>query len=145
MRKTLLLVLLAVSCLGLGCGKFRKTKECNAFIDKVNSSVSEIERLSASKGEDEQQAIDNMKKIGDLWDALAKDVSAIDITTPDLKKHATEYQGMCTRAATTARQVATALESKNADQGDKAQKEFDRIVKEEDELVNKINGYCQAP
>jgi hypothetical protein len=72
-------------------------------------------------------------------------VGAIDITTPDLKKSATEYQGMCTRAATTARAVATALENKNADQGVAAQKEFDKVVKEEDELVNKINTYCQAP
>jgi hypothetical protein len=145
MRQFFLLLLLALFSTTLGCGKFRKTKECNAFIDKVNGSVKEIERLSAAKGDDDAQAIANMKKIGDLWEALAKDVGAIDITTPELKKSATEYQGMCTRAAATARQVATALESKNADQGDTAQKEFDKIVKEEDELVNKINTYCQAP
>jgi hypothetical protein len=145
MRQTLLLVLLALLSTTIGCGKFRKTKECNAFIDKVNGSVKEIERLSAAKGEDDAQIAGNMRKIGELWDTLAKDVGAIDITTPDLKKNATEYQGMCTRAATTARAVATALENKNADQGVAAQKEFDKVVKEEDELVNKINTYCQAP
>jgi len=86
-----------------------------------------------------------MKKLGELYDQLAKDVGALDITTADLKKHATAYQEMCTKAANTARQVASAIETKNADQADSAQKEFDSIVKQEDDLVNQINSFCQAP
>jgi len=145
-NRFVLAVAVAALCLvPTGCGKFKKTKECNAFIDKVNASIKEIEQHSASKGTDDAQVISEMKKLGELYDQLAKDVGGLDITTPDLKKHATAYQEMCTKAANTARQVAGAIETKNAGQADSAQKEFDTIVKQEDDLVNQINTYCQAP
>lgn len=128
-----------------GCGKLKKTKECNAFIEKVNTAIKEIEQNSASKGGDDAQVISAMKKLGDLYDALAKDVGALDLSTPELKAHATNYKEMCTKAASTARQVATAIETKNPEQADTAQKEFDKIVKQEDDLVNQINTFCQAP
>jgi hypothetical protein len=51
---------------------------------------------------------------------------------------------MAKRAAETARQVADAVETNNADKAQAAQKEFDGIVKEEDQLVNNINSFCQA-
>jgi hypothetical protein len=144
-RPAVAVALVLASCLAPGCGKFKKTKECNAFIEKVNTAIKEIEQHSASKAGDDAQVISEMKKLADLYDQLAKDVGALDITTPDLKKHAGEYQGMCGKAAQTARQVATAVETKNADQADNAQKEFDKIVKQEDDLVNQINGFCQGP
>jgi uncharacterized protein YoxC len=144
-RFVVALAVVALSFTATGCGKFKKTKECNAFIDKVNTSIKEIEQHSASKGTDDTQVVAEMKKLGELYDQLAKDVGALDITTPDLKKHATAYQEMCTKAANTARQVASAIETKNADQADSAQKEFDTIVKQEDDLVNQINTFCQAP
>ncbi|MCC6668863.1 MAG: hypothetical protein IT375_34275 [Polyangiaceae bacterium] len=128
-----------------GCGKFKKTKECNAFIDKVNTAIKEIEQHSGSKGSDDAQVIASMKKLGDLYDQLAKDVTALEVTTPELKSHAANYKEMCTKAASTARQVATAIETKNPEQAETAQKEFDKIVKQEDDLVNQINTFCQAP
>ena len=137
-------VLLLACSLLLGCGKIKKTKECNAFIDKVNTAIKEIEKHSASKGGDDAQVISDMKKLADLYDQLSKDVGALELSTPELKKHATDYQGMCTKAASTARQVASAIETKNAEQADTAQKEFDKIVKQEDDLVNQINTFCQA-
>ena len=147
MRQRFVLAAFAVSAALMltGCGKFKKTKECNAFIEKVNTSIKEIEQNSASKGGDDAQVISAMKKLGDLYDQLAKDVGALDVSTPELKAHATNYREMCTKAASTARQVATAIETKNPEQADTAQKEFDRIVKQEDDLVNQINTFCQAP
>lgn len=147
MRQRFVLAAFAISAalLVTGCGKFKKTKECNAFIEKVNTAIKEIEQNSASKGGDDAQVISSMKKLGDLYEQLAKDVGALELTTPELKTHATTYKEMCTKAASTARQVATAIETKNPEQADSAQKEFDKIVKQEDDLVNQINGFCQAP
>ena len=128
-----------------GCGKIKKTSECNAFIDKVNTSLKEIEKHTGTKAENEAQTIAGMKKLGELYEQLAKDVGGIEITTADFKKHVTEYQQMAERAASTSRDVASAVEAKDGEKIDKAQKEFDQIVKSEDELVNKINSFCQAP
>jgi methyl-accepting chemotaxis protein len=135
------LIALSVS----GCGKIKKTSECNTFIDKVNASLKEIEKHTSTKAENEAQTISGMKRLGDLYEQLAKDVGAIEIATPELKKHVGDYQAMAQRASTTSRDVASAVEAKDGDRIDKAQKEFDQIVKQEDELVNKINSYCQAP
>lgn len=140
------LALAAAICLATaGCGKIKKTSECNAFIDKVNTSLKEIEKHTTSKGEDDAQTIAEMKKLGELYEQLSKDVGALEITTADLKKHATDYQQMAQKAAATARDVAAAIETKDGDKAEKAQKDFDQIVKQEDELVNKINSFCQAP
>ena len=128
-----------------GCGKIKKTSECNTFIDKVNTSLKEIEKHTSTKAENEAQTISGMKRLGELYDQLAKDVGGIEITTPDLKKQVDDYQAMAQKAASTSREVASAVEAKDGDKIDKAQKEFDQIVKQEDELVNKINSYCQAP
>jgi hypothetical protein len=147
MRYRFVLAALAASAaLALpGCGKIKKTKECNAFIEKVNTSIKEIEQNSANKGGDDAQVIASMKKLGELYDQLAKDVGGLEVTTAELKTHASTYKEMCTKAADTAREVASAIETKNPEQAAKAQGEFDKIVKQEDDLVNQINTFCQAP
>jgi methyl-accepting chemotaxis protein len=128
-----------------GCGKIKKTSECNTFIDKVNASLKEIEKHTTKKSDNEAQTIAGMQKLAELYTELAKEVGGLEITTADLKKQVSEYQTMAERAAATSRDVAAAVQAKDGDKIDKAQKEFDQIVKQEDELVNKINSFCQAP
>ncbi len=138
-------MLLLTALLVSGCSKITRTKECGAFIDKVNAALKVIEQHTNTTGKDDARAVADMKKLGELYETLAKDVSALEITTPDLKTHAVEYQGMATKAAAAARQVAEAIEKKDQPKADTARAEFDKIVKQEDELVGKINGLCQAP
>jgi hypothetical protein len=143
LRHTIALVLVALAT--AGCGKIKKTSECNTFIDKVNASLKEIEKHTSTKAENDAQTISGMKTLGQLYEQLGKDVGAIEITTAEFKKHVTDYQQMAARAASTSRDVAAAVEAKDGEKIDKAQKDFDQIVKDEDELVNKINSFCQAP
>lgn len=143
-----LLFLAAVGAIALattGCGKIKKTSECNTFIDKVNASLKEIEKHTTKKSDDEAQTIAGMQKLGELYSSLAKEVGSLEITNPEFKKHVGEYQQMAEHAAATSRDVAAAVEAKDGEKIDKAQKDFDQIVKQEDELVNKINSFCQAP
>ncbi|HMJ09855.1 MAG TPA: hypothetical protein VK524_00545, partial [Polyangiaceae bacterium] len=133
MRPRCYAFVLAMLCLPLaGCGKMKKTTECNAFIEKVNTSLKEIEKHTNTKGTDQKAAAQDMKKLAGLYDKLATDVAALGVTTPDLKKHADDYQAMAKKAADTARQVAEAVETNNLDKAQTAQKEFDGIVKQED-------------
>lgn len=135
-----------VCCIALaagGCSKFKRTKECNAFIDKVNASLKEIEKHTAGGNEDEGAAIKEMRELAKLYDKLTAEIGALSISNQDLKKQATEYQNMAGKAAATARQVADAIESKDVEKATAAQKQFDLIVKQEDQLVSSINGLCQ--
>ncbi|HLV20300.1 MAG TPA: hypothetical protein VKZ49_05445, partial [Polyangiaceae bacterium] len=92
-RSTALAVLLSVPVLA-GCGRFKRTKECNAFIDKVNTSLKRIEVQTTSAGGDEGADVATMRKLADLYQALGKDIAALQITTPELEQSATEYRQM---------------------------------------------------
>ena len=142
MRQSLAALTLVTAVL-LGCGKMKKTSECNTFIDKVNTSLQEIQKHTNS-GSDKAQNIAAMKKVGDLYDKLGSEVSALDISTDELKKFATEYQAMCTKAAGAAKNVASALETDDVGKAEAASKEFDAVEKQEDALVDNINKFCQA-
>lgn len=126
-----------------GCTKFKRTKECNAFIDKVNAALKEIEKRPAAAQADEGAAVSEMRELAKLYEQLAKDITALAVTNEELAKHATEYQQMATKAAATARQVADAFEANDVEKATVAQKQFDAIVKQEDQLVSSINGLCQ--
>lgn len=143
-RSWSIIVALACAVAVGGCSKMKKTTECNAFIDKVNTSLKEIEKHTNAKTADQKAAIADMKKLAGLYDRLATDVGALSISTPDLKRHSSDYQQMAKRAAEAARQVADAVETNNLAKAQAAQKVFDGIVKQEDQLVNNINSFCQA-
>src|SRR5690242_1832072 len=100
---TAFLVIAGLAVSASGCGKMKKTSECNAFIDKVNTSLKEIEKHTSSRGTDQKSAAADMKKLADLYDKLGADVGALSVTTPELKKHAGDYQAMAKKAASTAR------------------------------------------
>jgi hypothetical protein len=138
-----LTVLLCMVLLGAtGCGKFKRAKECNAFIDKVNVALKDIEKRTSAPEGDEKAAVGEMRELAKLYEKLSQDIAALGITSQELKKQAADYQQMATKAAGTARQVADAIEGKDIEKATAAQKQFDLIVKEEDQLVSSINQLC---
>jgi hypothetical protein len=145
----LVLSSLALATLSLGvfpgCASIKKQKECVAFVEKVNTSVSDIEKHSkGANGGDAKAASDSMKKVAELYDKLGTDIGALGIETPDLKAKATEYQGMCTKAAKAARDVAEALDKTDAAKAETAQKDLEAVSKQEDTLVSSVNTFCQG-
>jgi len=144
MRNGLALLVLLTAVL-LGCGKLNKGKECNAFIDKVNASLPEIQKAANSDSEDLKASAAAMKKVADLYDKLGNDIGSQDIGTDELKKFATEYKAMCAKASSAARKVADAFETSDLAKAETAKKELDEVEKQEDTLVDNINKFCQAP
>jgi len=123
------------------CGAVKKTQECNALIEKINSAQQEAEKVTSSS---EPSAAD-MKKFADLLDKLATDIKGMDISTEELKGYANEYGEMASKTGLAARKVAEALETKDLEKANAAQKEFQGISGKEDALVDKINTFCGAP
>ena len=141
-RRLAYVTLLALAPI-VGCQRGKKIDECNGFIDKVNTSLKQIEAQTGSDVQDDKAAATEMRQLADQYDKLASQVGALEITTEKLKAQVGEYQKMANAAATAARQVATAIETKDLEKAKAAQKEFDKIVKQEDALVSGINGFCQ--
>ena len=128
-----------------GCGKIKKTKECNEFIEMVNSSLQNIEKQTQTKSDDPKKLAADMKNLASLYDKLSTDVGGLDLSTEELKAHAKEYQTMAKGAADAAREVAEALEKQDPSKATSAQNKFTKITAQETTLVNKINTFCSAP
>jgi hypothetical protein len=144
MRGSMLKIsLLAV--LLFGCGKMKKTQECNAFIDKVNTSLPEIQKAANTNSEDPKASATAMRKVAELYDKLGADISGQEIGTDDLKKYAGEYHQMCSKASGAAKKVAEAFETTDLAKAETAKKELDEVEKQEDTLVDNINKFCQTP
>ena len=143
MRRRAFLLIVA-ACLALsGCNRARKVEECSAFIDRVNGALRQIERNTQMEAQDDSAAVAEMRRLADQYDTLAHDVGTLKISSRQLRVHALAYRRMANSAASAARQVAAAVESKNIQEATQAQNAFDEIVKQEDRLVARINDFCQ--
>jgi hypothetical protein len=140
--RALLLTMIAWLALS-GCNRARKAEECSRFIDKVNGALRQIEHNTQTEAQDDSAAVAEMRRLADQYDTLANDVGALKISSRELRAQALEYRRMANSAASAARHVATAVESKDIQEATDAQNAFDQIVKQEDQLVARINDFCQ--
>src|SRR5688572_14922040 len=90
MRGSMLMIALLTLPL-VGCGKMKKTQECNAFIDKVNTSLPEIQKAANTNSDDPKASAAAMRKVAELYDKLGADIGGQEIGTENLKKFSTEY------------------------------------------------------
>ncbi len=112
--------------LGAGCGEVTKIQECSAVIEAVNKGQSVFKDI----GSDAKQFEGHAKKVEDFEKAIGE----VKVTDAELKKHVEEYRTMVTDMAKVLRDAAKGDQS--------VEKRIDKIASTEDELVNKINNYC---
>jgi hypothetical protein len=148
MRRTVTVSLvawaLASSVAASACGR-QQTKECEAFISMVNAALREIDERSPPAGDRTPAKPGDMRALADRYELLAKDVGGTDIVTAELRGLAGEYKRMAERAAATARRIADAIEKGDLEQAKAASDDFDRVSKQETDLVGRINGFCKGP
>lgn len=137
-------VLVSFAVAASGCARRRRARECNAFIDKVNGALTEINQYTDTTGVDDATVVQHMKKLSQLYDQLAGEIGAMQIRTPDLKKGADEYQSMARSASAAARHMADAFEKKDVGESKSAEQEFKKVVTREHALISRINGTCSA-
>jgi hypothetical protein len=141
-----LVALIAATSVGVSaCGRVKRGKECEAFISMVNAALREIDERSPAEGDRTPAKPGDMRALADRYQKLAKDVAATEISTAELRGLAGEYQGMAERAAATARRIADAIEKGDLVQAKAASDDFDRVSKQETDLVTRINGFCKGP
>lgn len=125
-----------------GCGQ-KKLSECNALIDVINKGVQSLEK--GQKAGADQTGIGDLKAMAEAMDKVAADAAAVKLETPELQRYSTDYQGMAKDVAKAAREMAGAVEAKDADKSNSAQAAMEKAVKQEDPLVESINKFCQSP
>jgi hypothetical protein len=138
----LLALSVGLACL-YGCGEMKKASECNAIIDVLNEG-----QKHQPQGKEDSLAAD-IKSLEE-WDAK---VAKVEVTDAELKKHVGDYRDMIqtmVKSFKTLEATSKALKEvkdpaeieKKSKELDAVSKSLDGIEKTEDELVSKINGYC---
>lgn len=114
-----------------------KISQCNRLIEVINAEQNTIRNAKT----DDANA---MKELADKLDGVVKKVEGVEVKDEKLVKFRGDYIGLISDFAKTARNTAGAMESKDLNKLQEAQKELKKIGPRESNLVNDINSYCQG-
>jgi len=127
----------------VGIGGSRKTEECNALIQVINTGIRDLE-MSASPTAD-PSGVGELRSMAVAMDKVAAAAAGVKLTIPQLTNASAEYQAMVKAVAKAARDMANAARAKDAKRINAAQAAMEKAVKAEDPLVDRINAFCQGP
>lgn len=139
MKAGALAVLVAVA----GCHNATEETECAHFIEKVNASLVDINQHTHITGMDGPKMVSEMNTLADLYDKLARDIAAMPISTSELSTRAEAYRRMAQSAASAARHLASAVQNKDPQAVQVADKEFKDVVARESKLIASIDTVCK--
>jgi hypothetical protein len=142
MKRALLAAVALLAFAVGGCGRQRRARECNTFIDKVNGALKEINRYTDTNGVDNAAIVRNMTELSRRYRQLAGDIDEMHIQTPDLKRGTDEYRSMARAAAAAASHMAEAFQNKDVAESKSAEGEFQAVVNREHALIARINATC---
>lgn len=129
--------------------KTAKRAECNAFSDRVNQMSAALQKLTGKRSEDDlvdgkgdEALAQKRRKIGAVYADMAKDVRALPISTEVLRGHADQYAALCTELAGTATALADFVSRGEGDRAQAEQRQFNELVRRENDKISEINAYC---
>jgi len=132
--------LFALLVCSLGCQE--KSKECQRFIGTVNKTLREIDARPQPKADDVAAVAAHRKALAQQYEALAKDVSKLNLSDPDLVARAERYSGLAKAAGAALTAGFQALKAGDPKAAEASQKQFDAVAQEEAALVREINDLC---
>lgn len=137
------MVVLSISAFGLlGCGK-SKIEECNALVGALKPGIDDIHSRTSSIAS-KPEALGEFKGLAEAADKVAEEGAKVELRSVELQKLSSDYQRVMKDFAKTAREVSEA-KSTEAGKMNTAADALEKIGKEEEQLVQDINKYCQAP
>ncbi|MDC0747489.1 hypothetical protein [Polyangium mundeleinium] len=123
-------------------GENDKVKECNAVIEVINGGM---QKLNKSQNETKDApGTEQLRALADVMDSVGRDIEAVPVTQPELVRKVADYQDMVRTTAKAARDLARAIEAKDARGANAATSALSTAVKRESPLVDDINAYCQS-
>src|SRR4051812_20906284 len=128
-----LLLTLAIS----GCSK--KVPECNSVIDVMNAIGPKI------KGADKAAGVAGLKIIHEAEEKAAGDLAKLEITIPEVKKIAGDFQKNLKASAAASKKLMASLEDPAADAAktEAASKEMDAATEAVSKGIDDLNKFCQ--
>lgn len=136
---------LVVVALSPGCARVEQARQCNAFSSTVSAALVQIRATTRANATSEAGAARDLVKLAELYDQLARDVAHLAASNDELRRDFASYQALCARTARAVRERAEAITAADVARAEAATRDLAAVVKEEDELVGKINARCQSP
>lgn len=121
-----------------------RVAQCNALVTVLNSGAQDIDKGTKAIAANPTSASE-YKSLAEAADQVADKASKINIMLPELRKLSTQYQITMKKFSRSARDTGAAVEAKDADRMTAEANEMEKVGKEEEELISKINKFCQSP
>jgi hypothetical protein len=135
-------VALGLLALAMGCGRFRKAKECGVLADVVSAWMRK-EAPPGAPGADAKTLVADTRATAARYRELERTLSDIKIVSEELTPLVTRYRKLAASSAQALEQVSHALSDGDLDRARKLRVEFDATVHAEAPLVNEINAVCR--
>ncbi len=116
-----------------GCGG--KVAQCNKLAKVINEQGGKIGSPSDAKG---------LKKMAGDLDKAAKEVEAVDVSIPELKKFRDASAKVIKDVAKAARTVADVKDAKDVKKLTGSMKSLQETMTKSSKLVNDVNSFCQG-
>jgi len=139
-RSVVCSVLVALSL--LGCGRFRKAKECDLLAKTVSAWLSRqpppnpAAVTAAALSEQARLTAQN-------YETLDRELGALDIQSLELASRVARYRKLARDSAHALSDVGRALSASDLDLARRRRVDFDAIVQAEAPLVAEINRECK--
>ena len=122
-----------------GCGPSR-VAECNRLVGVVNQGVTSLDQ--GMKATSDPSGVTELRAMADAMEKAAVDAGKVELSIAELKDFSKRYQDMAREVARSARDMAAAVDAKDAAKMSAAQESMEKAVKSEDALVDGINKFC---
>jgi hypothetical protein len=117
-------------------------RECVTFVDTINAVLVEIERLTKRRDASDDGKRD-LEQLSALYEKLHQRVTRLELEAKELRAFASEYLRMIRKVQKSLKVVVEALDREDVARAEKAQVDFLEIVALEDDLVDRINAFCE--
>lgn len=122
---------------GTGCGWVGRASECRQLASAVNGAVDRVEQ-SVSSGTGGA----NLRGAAEHYDAAASDLEKLDLDTPEIDRFRKDYIKLYRDSAKSARKIADQSDEPRPDTKS-AQLELNVLVRRNESLNRRVDGYCQ--
>ncbi|MES1172968.1 MAG: hypothetical protein ABUL62_01475 [Myxococcales bacterium] len=144
----LALCLAVPSLLGLGlggCGRYSRTKQCRALIAQVNPALDDVLTITRGGEASDAGVLGSGAYIAAAgrYERLAKALGPMEFATEDMAKLVAEYTGVLHSTAQSLRALAAGLDANNVVEAERANRDLDRDMGHERQLVGRMEAWCQ--
>ena len=141
MRHAPLVSLLVLMASAVGCAD-KRVDECNRLVAVINGGIEKLEQRPAPPADG--TGVAELETLAKAMEEVTASTSQVELTLPELKKIAEDYQAMTRDVAAAAKEMAAAANAKDEKRLSTAEIALQTTVKREDPLVTDLNKICQS-